>query len=238
MGRQAAAANEELVGGRTVVLEKDVSETDRYDRLLRYVYVGDTFVNEELVRLGFALARSYPPDTKHNAVFAAAQQAASDTGVGMWAPPTPVPIECLNSAYVADVTVPDNTRFQPGKSFVKTWRVRNTGDCAWPPSTQLVVVKDDALVSSGSVHVGALDAGETTEISVEMTAPPDGGLYQETWKLADGDRPFGGNLTVVIQVESAAPTQALHVDSANATASGELPSVVSWCLHPTATTRP
>jgi len=46
-----------------VVLVKDVSETDQYGRLLRYIYIGNTFVNAELVRAGWAEARRYEPDT-------------------------------------------------------------------------------------------------------------------------------------------------------------------------------
>ena len=62
-GSESSQANAGLVSGQTVRLVKDVSETDRYDRLLRYVYVGDLFVNAELVRQGWAVAVRYPPDT-------------------------------------------------------------------------------------------------------------------------------------------------------------------------------
>lgn len=58
----ARAANAALVEGRTVTLVKDTSETDRYDRLLRYIYVGNTFVNAELVKQGFAEVVLYQPD--------------------------------------------------------------------------------------------------------------------------------------------------------------------------------
>lgn len=65
MGREASQANAELVSGRQVVLEKDVSETDRYGRLLRYVWVdhgaGLVLVNLELLRQGFAQVTTYPP---------------------------------------------------------------------------------------------------------------------------------------------------------------------------------
>ena len=55
MAAEATQANFDLVGGKIVYLEKDVSETDRYDRLLRYVFLADgTFVNAKLVRLGYA----------------------------------------------------------------------------------------------------------------------------------------------------------------------------------------
>ncbi len=90
MSREAAAANEALVSGKTVVLEKDVSETDRYGRLLRYVWLHQgttwTLVNLELVRRGFARAVSYPPDVKDDEVFASAEGAARSSHVGLWAP--------------------------------------------------------------------------------------------------------------------------------------------------------
>lgn len=59
----ASNANAALVQGKTVTLVKDVSDTDQFGRLLRYVYVGNTLVNEQLVRDGWAESVEYPPDT-------------------------------------------------------------------------------------------------------------------------------------------------------------------------------
>jgi len=85
-GSEATAANRRLVEGRSVLLERDVSETDRYGRLLRYVYLADgTFVNAEMVRIGLAEARAYPPDTGRQAELARAQREARAAGVGIWA---------------------------------------------------------------------------------------------------------------------------------------------------------
>ena len=61
--REATNANATLVSGKTVRLVKDVSETDRFGRLLRYVYVGVIFVNAALIEQGYAEAVEYPPDT-------------------------------------------------------------------------------------------------------------------------------------------------------------------------------
>lgn len=83
--REAMEANRELVEGKTVRLERDVSEVDRYDRLLRYVWVGRTMVNAELVRKGLAEAREYPPDTRYRIVLEAAEVEARLAGRGMWA---------------------------------------------------------------------------------------------------------------------------------------------------------
>jgi endonuclease YncB( thermonuclease family) len=89
---EATEANRALVMGKQVRLEKDVSETDRYGRLLRYVYLEDgTLVNEELVRQGFAIQKGYPPDTKQQEVLESAESVAREQGLGLWAIATPTP---------------------------------------------------------------------------------------------------------------------------------------------------
>lgn len=86
-GPEASAANSALVLGRQVLLERDVSEVDRFDRLLRYVWVetpgGWRMVNAELVALGLAEVRAYPPDTRHHDYLRAIEDAARQAGVGM-----------------------------------------------------------------------------------------------------------------------------------------------------------
>jgi endonuclease YncB( thermonuclease family) len=91
MGHEASQANTDLVGGKEVVLEKDVSEVDRYDRLLRYVWLRDgdgwLMANEELVRRGYAEVSTYPPDVKYVDRFLVAQNEARHAGVGLWGTP-------------------------------------------------------------------------------------------------------------------------------------------------------
>jgi len=84
--REATELNRELVQGQTVTLVKDVSETDRYGRLLRYVFVGDTFVNYELAAQGFAMASTYPPDVACAQTFAQAQRVPVAAALGLWGP--------------------------------------------------------------------------------------------------------------------------------------------------------
>jgi micrococcal nuclease len=84
-GPEASAKNKELVSGKEVRLEKDVSETDGYGSLLRYVYVGDLFVNAEMVRQGYAQAVTYPPDVKYQDLFLQLQREARAAGRGLWA---------------------------------------------------------------------------------------------------------------------------------------------------------
>ncbi len=83
-GKEASKKNKELVEGKTVRLEKDVSDKDKYGRLLRYVYVGDLFVNLELVKQGFAHSYTYPPDVKYQEEILAAEQEAREASRGLW----------------------------------------------------------------------------------------------------------------------------------------------------------
>lgn len=83
-GHEASNKNKELVLGKKVRLEKDVSETDKYGRLLRYVWVGDTFVNDYLVRQGYAQSSTYPPDVKYQNQFLQAQKEAREQNRGLW----------------------------------------------------------------------------------------------------------------------------------------------------------
>jgi micrococcal nuclease len=84
-GREASNRNKELVEGKTVYLEKDVSDADRFGRLLRYVYLADgSMVNELLVVEGFAQVSTFPPDVKHQQRFLAAQQKARSANLGLW----------------------------------------------------------------------------------------------------------------------------------------------------------
>jgi micrococcal nuclease len=87
MGPEASAANKRLVEGQTVSLEKDVSEVDQYGRLLRYVYLADgTFVNAELVRLGYAQVSTFPPDVRYQDLFLEKQREAREAERGLWGP--------------------------------------------------------------------------------------------------------------------------------------------------------
>jgi len=83
---EAKQKMEELVLQKHVRLEKDISEKDRYSRLLRYIYVGDTFVNLQMVQQGYAVAYTYPPDVAHSGQFVAAAAEARNKQIGLWAP--------------------------------------------------------------------------------------------------------------------------------------------------------
>jgi len=74
----------ELVLNKEVSLEKDVSEADRYDRLLRYIYVDDVFVNDVLVREGLAKAYRYQPDTSKCDEIEVSEAQAKEEELKLW----------------------------------------------------------------------------------------------------------------------------------------------------------
>lgn len=83
-GEESAAANRALVAGKTIEMIRDLSEADRYGRLLRYVFVDGVFVNRELVRSGMASAEYYPPDIACTATLKAAEEEARQARLGIW----------------------------------------------------------------------------------------------------------------------------------------------------------
>jgi len=86
---EAGLYNQELVAGRTLRLETDVTNKDKFGRFLRYIYVGDLFVNLELVKQGYA--EVYPkqlfPDNKHYDLLKAAETEAREAERGIWSNP-------------------------------------------------------------------------------------------------------------------------------------------------------
>lgn len=88
-GKKASAETKRLIEGKHVILTKDVSETDKYNRLLRYVFLPiregeNLFVNDYLIRQGFAKILTYPPDIKYDSRFLQAQKEARDNLRGLW----------------------------------------------------------------------------------------------------------------------------------------------------------
>lgn len=83
-GVESSKKNKELVEGKKVRLEKDVTDRDKYNRLLRYVWLEDTLINLVLVQDGFAHSYSYPPDIKYQDQFVTAEKQAREAKLGLW----------------------------------------------------------------------------------------------------------------------------------------------------------
>jgi micrococcal nuclease len=83
-GKEAAAANEDLVGGETVRLVFDAERRDHYGRLLAYVYADGTFVNARLVEDGYATTLEIEPNTSRAEQLGRLEAAAGREGIGLW----------------------------------------------------------------------------------------------------------------------------------------------------------
>jgi hypothetical protein len=95
--------------------------------------------------------------------------------------------------FVADVTVPDGSIFDPSQAFTKTWRLRNIGTCTWTTSYTMVFDSGTQMGSTASVPFGTSVApGATIDLSVSMTAPNSAGHYIGYWKFKNASgTPFG-----------------------------------------------
>ncbi len=82
--KESTNINTQLVSGQEIEMEKDISEVDKYGRLLRYVWENNVFINEFLVRQGYAKLETIPPDTRYNLLFKSAEIEAKENGRGLW----------------------------------------------------------------------------------------------------------------------------------------------------------
>ncbi len=111
-----------------------------------------------------------------------------------------------NSIFVADVTIPDNTLLAAGQAFDKTWRIRNTGNCAWGTGFQFAFVNGTAMTTATAIPVPATAPGATTDLRVPMVAPDAPGTYNGVWRLKNASGAFfGTTVTVVIRVGTPLP---------------------------------
>ena len=123
--------------------------------------------------------------------------------------PSPTPAgPCTNNAhFVADVTVPDGTEFQPGQPIDKQWRVSNTGTCDWNADYRLVLVSGNALGAPSEVALYPAKAGNEAVLEINMTAPPDPGSYTGRWQArSPSAKLFGDRIFVTINVVSITAT--------------------------------
>jgi hypothetical protein len=105
---------------------------------------------------------------------------------------------CDSLAFVADVTIPDDTNMAPGQDFVKTWRVKNTGSCPWGEGYELVYA-DYANDMDGQPQplTEVVQPGQEVEISVQFTAPSEIGNYLSAWQM---ENPAGVTFEEIIFV--------------------------------------
>jgi hypothetical protein len=96
---------------------------------------------------------------------------------------------CDNMIYVDDVTIPDNSTVAPGSKFIKTWKIRNNGQCTWTTSYRLIfgwAANWPEIVQAPPANVPltrAVEPGAEYDISVTLTAPLKSGVYMAAFRL-------------------------------------------------------
>jgi hypothetical protein len=121
-------------------------------------------------------------------------------------PATAVPtLPCYAMSFVRDITVPDNTPMTPGQKFTKTWRVRNSGTCAWDVGFKFTFAGGENMGGSAITLNKAVASGEETEFSVDMITPSKSGSLQSNWRMTQADGTFfGEQVYVLIKVNAPA----------------------------------
>jgi hypothetical protein len=108
---------------------------------------------------------------------------------------------CDNSAFVSDVTIPDNTTIDPGKKFTKTWKLLNNGSCTWGAGYKLAFDSGDQMGGATTAITVPVPSGSVADISVAMTAPTTNGTYKGIWRMQNASsQPFGALPYVIIKV--------------------------------------
>ena len=129
------------------------------------------------------------------------------------------PCDLVSPGKPIDVTVPDGTRYLPGESFSKTWRLVNNGSCTWTREYSVVWFSGDSIgVDEQWQLASEVAPGETVDVTVDMIAPSRSGEFQSNWKIRNsagelfglgpnGDAPFWVAIQVREENTATAPAQ-------------------------------
>lgn len=112
--------------------------------------------------------------------------ATAVTGTRATQIPTAPPDCKVQAVLLEDVTIPDDTRVPAGESFTKTWRFKNTGTCHWTGYT-ISFLTGDRMGAPDSAPIPDTPAGETVDVSLELTAPTSDGSYSGYFTLKDAE---------------------------------------------------
>lgn len=112
---------------------------------------------------------------------------------------------CDSSAFVADVTIPDNSTIDPGKAFTKTWTLLNNGTCTWGTGYQLAFQSGDQMGGVNTALTASVAPGSSINLSVKLTAPSTNGTYKGIWRMQNAsNQAFGDTPWVIIKVGAGA----------------------------------
>jgi hypothetical protein len=100
---------------------------------------------------------------------------------------------CDDAVFVSDSTVLDGSVMTPGQEFLKTWKVRNTGDCTWGAGYTIVYGGyNDKMSGVAAALTTTVIPNQEVDVSVQFKAPTKAGEYLSAWRMANpGGYAFG-----------------------------------------------
>jgi hypothetical protein len=145
-----------------------------------------------------AAAQPSPTPTEANTPAPAPTQAPTATVTAAVSPTAPL---CDDAAFVSDASVPDGSQITAGTAFIKTWKVKNTGTCAWGTAYQIRWSHGEKMSGASTALSAAVQPGETVEVSINLKAPAKAGTYGGYWRLFNNNGyAFGMYYSVIIVV--------------------------------------
>jgi hypothetical protein len=159
----------------------------------------------ELTATALAMPTDTPTATEPPTATATSTPAVTNTPVPTATSAAPT-TSCYNLTFVSDVTIPDDTKMDPGETFTKTWRVRNSGTCKWEEDFLFSFTGGEAMGGSSKAINDIVDPGENVDISVNLTAPNTPGTYRGNWRMSTAAKVYFGDEIYVQIVVGNAPT--------------------------------
>ena len=153
--------------------------------------------------------------------------------------PDPQPVEeeiaedeiPCNDSHIIGETIKDDTVFEPGEPFTKSWTLRNEGDCDWTGGYALKFVEGSRMGGASSISVpSVIEPYEEITFQVDLIAPDTPGKYTGVWQLFADDGEEMGRYWVIINVENPAPPFAVtsvSTNITNKTYSGACPQAIN-----------
>lgn len=144
---------------------------------------------------------------------------------------------CYGMTFVNDVTIPDNTAVNPGQNFTKTWKVKNSGTCAWDAGFKFAFTGGNAMNGATYTVPSAVAAGAVVDISIAMTAPTTAGKSQGNWRMSTAGGDFFGNEVYVIVVVGGSTVTATSKAATNTGGPATATATATATPSPTPTTQ-
>lgn len=134
-------------------------------------------------------AQAAPPTPQPSATLALATETPSATPTVLlsitFGAGTSGPL-CEVFQFIADINYPDDTGVAAGAEFIKTWKIRNVGTCAWGSGYKLAYAGyTDKMSGVGQPITTVVQPGQDIEVSVQFKAPTKPGVYVSAWTMAN-----------------------------------------------------